>query len=623
MNRIQHVRRFSRIFQWFFNLNLRNKLLFTYILVAVIPISLIGIVSYSISSHILISQTDKNASLVLSQISSNLDSYGDQFNKTTYTAFTNLSIQKILQQSGPQTIEQQQDNRDIMREYILGINIIDKYINGIYIFSANDESFCENSDGMLPEYNVKNESWYQQIASLSVHQMFVPPHVEKKYINGSRQVNFSYVRALTNIYTGQFLGVLVIDLNEQALTNIIKTTKDKTMGEIYITDSQNQVIFRETGQSGPSASDGLRVGQTFDMSRISSKFRQDNFLLSKYSNQTGWNIIYIVPKSQLYVPVNNIRNATLLIILICSLLFISLSYFISRNLSKPVQRLQQSIRAIEDGDLNVRVKIESNDEIGQLSASFNHMVRNINNLIHDVYEFELKNKQAELNVLQNQINPHFIYNTLETFNMMAILKENYEMSDALTAFSRILRFNFQNKEEIVPIDKELSYLTDYVNLQKLRYTSQFDVTMAADDPVRQYGIIKMIIQPLVENSIYYGFDDTIEKIHIQVSIQKQESSLLITVSDNGIGMTPEKLEDVKKSLHTEEASMKSGSIGLNNINERVKLYFGNEYGLTISSVYGSGTDVRIVIPAVPYSPEKPRRNPGNEPEKYYSEYREN
>lgn len=623
MNRIQHVRRFSRIFQWFFNLNLRNKLLFTYILVAVIPISLIGIVSYSISSHILISQTDKNASLVLSQISSNLDSYGDQFNKTTYTAFTNLSIQKILQQSGPQTIEQQQDNRDIMREYILGINIIDKYINGIYIFSANDESFCENSDGMLPEYNVKNESWYQQIASLSVHQMFVPPHVEKKYINGSRQVNFSYVRALTNIYTGQFLGVLVIDLNEQALTNIIKTTKDKTMGEIYITDSQNQVIFRETGQSGPSASDGLRVGQTFDMSRISSKFRQDNFLLSKYSNQTGWNIIYIVPKSQLYVPVNNIRNATLLIILICSLLFISLSYFISRNLSKPVQRLQQSIRAIEDGDLNVRVKIESNDEIGQLSASFNHMVRNINNLIHDVYEFELKNKQAELNVLQNQINPHFIYNTLETFNMMAILKENYEMSDALTAFSRILRFNFQNKEEIVPIDKELSYLTDYVNLQKLRYTSQFDVTMAADDPVRQYGIIKMIIQPLVENSIYYGFDDTIEKIHIQVSIQKQESSLLITVSDNGIGMTPEKLEDVKKSLHTEEASMKSGSIGLNNINERVKLYFGNEYGLTISSVYGSGTDVRIVIPAVPYSPEKPRRNPGNEPEKYYPEYREN
>lgn len=623
MNRVKHIRRFSWIFQWFFNLNLRNKLLFTYILVAVIPISIIGGVSYSISSHILISQTNKNASLVLSQISSNLDSYGDQFNKATYTAFTNLSIQKILQQSGPQTIEQQQDNRDIMREYILGINIIDKYIDGIYIFSANDGLFYENAEGMLPGYNVKNESWYQSIADLSVHQMFVPPHVESKYFNGNNQMNFSYVRALTNTYNGRFMGVLVIDLNVKALTDIIEATKSKAMGEIYITDSQNQIIFREAGTVAPSASDELKVGQTFDMSHLSNHFRQSNFLLSKHSSQTGWNIIYIVPKSQLYVPVNNIRDATLLIILIGSLLFISISYFISRSLSKPVQRLQQSIRAIEDGDLNVRVKVESNDEIGQLSVSFNRMVQNINNLIYDVYDFELKNKQAELNVLQNQINPHFIYNTLETFNMMAILDENYKMSDALTAFSRILRFNFQNKEKIVPIDKELSYLTDYVDLQKLRYTDQFDVDISADETVRQYGIIKMIIQPLVENAIYYGFDDAVKKIHIRVSIQKQEADLILTVSDDGIGMTPEKLEDVQKSLHTEEASMKSGSIGLNNIDERVKLYFGSQYGLTISSIYGSGTDVRIVIPAAPCSSEKPRRNLEAELKKYLPERRKN
>ena len=206
--------------------------------------------------------------------------------------------------------------------------------------------------------------------------------------------------------------------------------------------------------------------------------------------------------------------------------------------------------------------------------------------------------------MQSQINPHFMYNTLESINMLAILKGNFEISDIMTAFANILRFNIDNKNNLITLDEEIKYVSDYLMIQKFRYQEKIKVVYEVEPGTEKYLILKLILQPLVENAIYHGITDKQGPGLIKIAVQKENNHLRLRVTDDGLGIKPDRLEEIIKSLEQEETTGKRRSVGLKNIHERIKLFFGCEYGIQLKSHEGLGTTVELLIPAISNT-EKP------------------
>lgn len=587
----------------FKKLSLKNKLLVTYLIMAVIPIIIIGTISYMKSSRTIIRQTEAYASLMIGQINKDIDAYIDKFDRITYFAYSNIEVQQILESNHLQPYRRQLDNRDKMHQFLLGICVIDLNIDGVYIYTKEGELFHKNisEDSSIHEhYTFQAEPWYDEITKEDAKTMLIPIHLEQKYHNQRGVMNLSYIRAIKNIYNGRYLGFILVDINKKAIDEIIGETSSKMDGRILIIDENDTIIYDSEDRlfGIHFKNSGLRFEKNLkDYDTSYSNMNDNHIMLTNRSKQTGWTVMFITPTSQIRQKVYEIGTFTIFAAIFCALIFLIISTVISLSISRPVNKLKKAISLVEGGDLDVIADIGSNDEIGQLSRSFNKMVLNIKGLVKEVYETQLKKKEAELSALQSQINPHFMYNTLETVNMMAILEGNFEISDVLTSFSSILRFNLDNKSHIISIEKEMKYVSDYLNIQKVRYKKKFNVRIEMEPEIEKYRILKLTVQPLVENALYHGITEKEGTGTINIVLKKEEDRIRIVVADDGIGMTEQRLEDVTHSLEMEEALSKKGSIGLNNINERIKLYFGSQYGLKISGQYGVGTRCELLIPA--------------------------
>ena len=320
--------------------------------------------------------------------------------------------------------------------------------------------------------------------------------------------------------------------------------------------------------------------------------------MENISDKTGWMVQLEIPLGQFIKEVYHIFLITLGVEIFCLMVFIWLSRKISKNISMPLEELQKVMELVEQGDMEVEVRIEREDEIGKLAGSFNHMVCNIKELIDKVYITQLGKKEAEFSALQSQINPHFMYNTLETVNMMAILEGNYEISDLLTAFGKILRVNLDQKNNIIFLTQELEYIGNYVKILQMRDHELFTFEIHTSDQANICRIPKLTLQPLVENSIIHGFKEKMSHRHLVIEADVAEGYLTITIQDDGKGMTPERLEDVRQSLELEESIGKKASIGLNNVNERCQLFFGKSFQMNIESQRSVGTKITLKAQAV-------------------------
>jgi two-component system, sensor histidine kinase YesM len=582
-----------KLWSAFNNLTLRRKLLVTYLTVAIVPIMVIGTVSYLKFSATLTQQTREYANLVVTQINRDLDAYIEKLERLTYTAYLNIDLQKILETNHRVSFKEQLDNRELVHQYLSRINIIDSRIDGSYIYSENGSFFFENSQGtMKSTYDLPREEWYRLIVSGSKKTLVIPPHLEQKYDNFFQSKNFSYVRALHNVNNGRYLGLIMVDVNLKAIDAIVGEAGSKIKGRLQIRDDLNNLVYDSFGEAPNKAKDG-----SYRQSREGDSGK-NNLVIASHSRYTGWKVIFITPLAAIMEKVYQIRTYTLIVTIGCLVIFILVSARISSSISRPINKLKQAIGMVENGDLDAKVEIENQDEVGELSRSFNKMVQNIKRLVNEVFEAQLKKKEAEFSALQSQINPHFMYNTLESINMLAILKGNFEISDILTAFSNILRFNIDNKNNLVTIGEELKYVADYLMIQKFRYQEKIEVVYDIDPDMEKYQILKLMLQPLVENAIYHGITEKQGPGLITIAVKKDGRRLKLTVTDNGLGIHPERLEDIVKSLEQEESVGKNDSIGLKNINERIKLYFGPEYGIRFESQPGTGTKVELIIPAV-------------------------
>jgi sensor histidine kinase YesM len=323
------------------------------------------------------------------------------------------------------------------------------------------------------------------------------------------------------------------------------------------------------------------------------------------SDLTDWILCSVVPRNSLLENIYEIRTVFIQICLICILVAFLLAYIVTLSISRPLLKLKHSMERVDETNIDIEYRDDINDEVGILGQKFNSMIKRIQNLIKTVYEAELsrkeeilKRREAEFDALQMQINPHFLYNTLDIIRWQIIEEKNGESrgSQMLSSFANLLRLGTKKGSHLVQIGEEIEHVKTYIDVVQFDLEYRVNVTYNVSDELNTYKLPKFTLQPLIENIIVHGFTHKKGTGEIEIKAYICENDLYLTVTDNGEGIPSDSLNEINQNIN--DMAVKSKSIGLKNINARIKLYFGEQYGLEVKSILGKGTTAVIHIPII-------------------------
>ncbi|WP_160673768.1 sensor histidine kinase [Clostridium sp. C8-1-8] len=465
---------------------------------------------------------------------------------------------------------------------IASIYILDNYNNKYYSENNTFKTFSVD--------DINNMKWYKEV--LDKHGGFVLKlnggglfHNKE----GSYESYVSFIRIINDINTQEKIGVLIININEKAFYDSIVSVSNKYGTKLIIEDENNNIITKPDidGQVLHEAEKEKVYAENkgFVIKRLKNK---DYIISSIKMSNNNWNLVSVSEYSQLREQSNYVKYFVILFIVINILLIAFGALGISRMITKPLRKLHSSMKAVKDGEFNT-VDIETyNDEVGAVKDVYNLMVFHIKFLLNKIRDDEKFKRKAELDVLMSQIKPHFLYNTFDTISSLALSGENRNVYEVIKALGTFYRTSLSNGKDIITIDEEIKTIKSYLMIQKVRYRDKFEVIYDLDPSCSEFKIIKLVLQPLVENAIYHGLRNKKEQGIIKISSKLKLDFIQLSVEDNGCGIDAEKLKDVLESS--------SSGIGVRATRERLKVFYGDECSFSITSEKNIGTNIVITLP---------------------------
>ncbi|MDF2937034.1 MAG: integral rane sensor signal transduction histidine kinase [Paenibacillaceae bacterium] len=590
--------------QW----SLRSKTLVIFLLLIGIPLGLQGALTYydfSVSTER--RATDYSAQLV-GQMNQNLDLTLKEMRRITLMPVYDPSVLAILKKySGPELGYQRPsvDELEKMLLYMASVTYDRPEIRGVQIFAGNGYTFSNLDSNTIRSFtNLALESWHEQVQKADGAWVLIPTHRPSYYFEREPQDYFAVARLIREPNTNRPLGVVKIDLKLDVFRQIVSNVKFEDMGSLLVVNGQNELFFKENGEGQPLGQYEELLGAA-DMPNASTSRRMvlggySYLVISDYSAYSDIKMVSFVPIRSLMKETNELRNMTLLIGIICLTLAGALATYSSYRLNRPLAALKNKMRLVEQGDFKQRVQVETEDEIGQLSRNFNRMVERIDRLVEEVYVIGLREKEAELAALQSQINPHFIYNTLESINMLAIRRESELVSDMVTALGRLLRYTVGHDRRTVRLGDELETALAYVKIQQLRYGERLRILFDVEPDLLHQTVPKLLLQPMIENAIYHGIGDSEQGGTIWINAVSFEDVLLLTVRDDGRGMPEAEMEKLRDSVAFSSLSAaqerEGHGVALRNIHQRLALMYGDTFEFHVDGSPGAGTAFTIAIP---------------------------
>jgi two-component system sensor histidine kinase YesM len=467
------------------------------------------------------------------------------------------------------------------------------------VIGENGFGFCSTANGEGYNYRkIPKMLWYRNVIKTDGKIFWVSSYDDSDNAKESRYV-FSAARIIKDKQTGERLGVLLINIEERKLF--------ETYGNVL--NGKNSISIVDDRGSFVSHSDEHMLGINFyDMKRFREIFEPNSFriikkgndpiLLSNYVDpETGWTIVEEIPVGELLAPLNKVKYTILGIFCFCTLLSFILSFSFANKTAKPLKQFCLSMEKVQKGDLDVISDIKGWDELQQLSDGFNQMVQKIKELIRDVKLEERLKRKAELDFLQAQINPHFLYNTLFSIKCLISMGKTFQAEQMLAAFMVLLERVFNRKDEFITLAEEIECLRQYVLIQQYRYSHKFEVSYDLPPAVLDYRVPKLILQPLVENSIFHGIEAKQEPGRIVISAERKRDELFIRVIDDGAGMDDAALKAIWNNQNGKQEKRFNG-VGIMNVQQRIQMNFGIQYGLKIFSKLGKGTKIQINLPVI-------------------------
>ncbi|CAM4314267.1 sensor histidine kinase [Paenibacillus phoenicis] len=580
------------------NLRLKHKLLISYIVVVMIPVLIVGVAVTAYfrnqAMERAIAQTTNNVEKVKTRTAAMLRVPMD----ISDIFMLDEGLEKIVSTTYPNVLEltksylNYNDFRAYDRTY--------REVSGIRFYYDNP-TLINNLELIPVNEEIEGMYWYQQAMKSKDIGWF--------YINDNQEVpvkRLSLVRQISFKGTKKS-GVLMVIMNQEELNRMLQQEPFETLitDDLgYVVAANNPAIVGKTLEDLDYGID-LRTQQkgTFrvDIQGVPSYLVIDTLIPE--SSMNGLKFISVFATKPIVKDANTVSLVGLLIILLVLLIALVFVYTVSFLTTNRMLRLSRHLNRLALGDLNVVSRIDGNDEIGQLSRQFNYMVDSIRRLMDQVVEkteqnnaLELAQREIKLKMMASQINPHFLFNALESIRMNAHLKGDKEIANVVRLLGKMMRKNLEVGRESTPLKEELEMVSSYLEIQKFRYEDRLTYTLSIDPAASSIRVPPLIIQPLVENAVVHGVEDKEEGVHVEVNIQRDEGLVRVSVQDNGMGMTQERLDEVMRFISgTKEPEQ--GRIGLRNVHQRLVLSYGEEHGLQIVSEYGVGTKISFTIPA--------------------------
>lgn len=563
---------------------------------------LIALMAGEATKRALVERAEEDAGAMLAQVIQNIEYYLGDMEKLAALSNVQSSVLRMLVNDGDIAGSQSQyyENTQQVRAILTDLSRLRPEIASIVIAGRNG-SLADTASNLFSTAQAAPDAlgWYAAAMEGSGGSVYLPPH-EILDIYGRAQSVISLTRPIVIFRGAAPLGAIVINLSTDTLAGICGGVGGGAGGGyIFIVDEAGNYIYHpDPSYRGaaliptPLPDDEIK---RLALSGQSIFSHGDRLVLSAAIESPGYRVVYAIPRSQITGAADRERNLQILFgALASAVIALVLSFLLSRRVFRPLDALRGHMGRVQKGDFGVRADDTPPNEIGELAAGFNAMIGHNQRLMQRIIETEKGKRKAELDALQSQITPHFLYNTLDSIVWMSHYKPQVAaaMADAL---AKLFRLMLGGGEDIVPLRQEFEHVTQYLKIQKMRYDSRFEYEIRLDEACRDIRVPKLILQPLVENAIYHGVKPTHKKCLLRVEGFLDGDELVLLVMDDGAGMNPQELGRILTAERTSEKAL--GGVGVKNINERIQLYCPGGYGLSFVSREGLGTAAVVRLPA--------------------------
>lgn len=579
------------------NLSIRNKILITSIIIFTIPLISFAVFSYSLIYNIIVQESIKQSSMNIHLLSQDLNT----FTQDTENFIKLLSFDKQLQSQIIDLKKPGLEDTDPLEFNLTKRSLNEQLITVCYeykrIRSAAIVSNGEviTSTGSFSDQSILNTLDFNTINQAYKNRQPVWTDINKLIYQNDSSINvFSVVKSINDPVTSEAIALLIFFIDENDISSMYKSG----MNDVYIVNSKGIVVSSSNKQYFLTAFD-TPYGK-IDLSQTGNNVIDLNGTKSlvsiTYFKKMDWRIVGIVPLNVFASGIHKIARFIIIMGIICFVISLLLSYLLSYFLSSPLKNLVRAMNAVDSGNLDIMVASKSRDEIGLLGLGFNNLMVRVNKLLNEVYIEQKKQRDFEFRLIQFQIKPHFLYNTLETVISLIRLGLHTKAIEAASSMAGYYRISLSKGRDIITLEEEIKIIENYLAIQKIRYTDYMEYEIDIAKEAIRYNIPKLIIQPLVENSIYHGIKQLNRKGLIRIKGYIEKNNIIISVFDNGKGIPENHIHSILKNERKAENT--TGSFGLANVDSRIKLLFGNEYGLSIESNYEAYTIVSFKIPLI-------------------------
>lgn len=572
-----------------FKINFFTKLSISFGAICVIPIAVLGVFAYFFFYELSFDNLKNQAKFTMIRSTDAFDRMMDDYGQALQKFCDDPEVQNILQQKALSSKENSQI-------YSRMFSWLKRRELAAAMFLMGDNGICRMATIMPPkEYDVSLcRNWGIYRAAGNSQHVVAYPHV---YVNSlGRAISFSMVKGIRN-KMGRVIGYAIIDMPTDTIASLCNKSRGGLPISFTIIDQNYYIVYDEIDRKQKLAfynspfRDEFKTGKSWRLSETDKK----RTLIWNYRSQNGQ--FFLLGTLYMDMTIENVKSITFVTIgigLFSFIFCVILSVLISKSISRPIHSIVTAMQKVKEGDFDVRVAVRSRDEIGFMAERFNDMVKKIDHLFHINLERQDRLRLAEIQSLQSQINPHFLYNTLDSIKWLAKLNGLKEIESIVIHLGKLLKNTINNQNEMATVQESLEVIKSYLTIQKIRYSDHLEMEMDIDPYILDCYVPRLIVQPIVENAIIHGIAKKIEPGKLWVKATQEGTVLRIEVIDDGVGIDEERLRQVHSDLDGD--SGKGKNIGIYNVNRRIKLYYGEKYGVTIHSEVGKGTKVVLMMP---------------------------
>lgn len=561
----------------------RNRLFRAFILVGIIPLLLMGSFSYYDTSRLINEKVNSSVKENLEVMGKLVDSsMGTLISITSYIS-TNEDVQVVLRKKEYKSYDEKFE--DVQKIYKVTSSVLatQRLDVPIYIAGMNKYSRFTTTDYFPPIYSDLKSDIFKQIDERENKELlYIHRRVDGKE---RKDIVLSIGQQARSLKEGDKTGYVILDVYDDYFNDIFKSVKVYKENNIYVLDNKGNIITDKLYKNKTGFKFYTEyLEKVLDSEDGSFKCTINGDKSIAYFTtlkDTGFKLVETVPLSAMYKDRVFIVRTFIVLIALFGMLAIAASLILSRNISRPVNKLSELMKRVEEGELGVNFDMNTEDEIGKLGHSFNNMVREINRLIEEVYVKQYLLKEAEFKALKAQVNPHFLYNALESIKWMAKLENKEGAILMVTALGKFLRYSISSKGDIVTVKEDIEQINNYLTIQKIRYGDKISVSIEIEEDIYNKNILKLLLQPLVENAIIHGLEQKRDCGSLWIKGYKLKDDLCFEIIDDGVGIG--------------NSATKGEGIGLENVDSRIKLHYGEGYGVSIDTK-DELTIVKLIIP---------------------------